>query len=779
MKQILLFTAILLSFLPVKAQNIAGYQKLRGTVMATAPDDDYARHKYNAFDTNEGTSFMARDVNGWVGLDLVGQYAISKIRIYPMPDRNQQLVGSKIQGADNPEFNNPVTLFTVTEAPAAGQYVTYDISNAPTFRYVRCVNPDHRCSIAELEFYAGENAQTVNYPQLTNLPTIYLETKGTFDFVDKELYVVANVAVSKEGAVSVYPAQVRGRGNSTWDFMEKKPFRIKFDSKQNFLGMPAKAKSWTLIALAVDKTMLRNGLAFEISKSLGFEFTPNRVMVDVVLDGFYYGTYMASDHIEIDANRININKINEMTEAEVNEVNITGGYHLEIDAYADQEPVHFKSPRGLPFTVKSPDEGTAVPLQKAYIENHIAQTENLLFQNTDEALEKYIDIESAVKYYLHSELTGNCDAYWCIPCYKKRGDDKLYFGPVWDYDQAFLTNERVPRYAETLSMQHGVAQFWFREIMQTDTAQTVLIRLWRQLKNNNLKQHLLDFLDENSVYLQQAQALNYQRWNSLSRKVWFEDALFNTYDEYIDFVQQFIDDRFRWFDDIAQERKALLPASAPGNPMQTWKYTLDTPVSDWFAAGFNDSGWQSGNAPFGTEQNLQNTDWNTNQIFIRTQFNVNSEDIKDLNKASFRVFHDEDCQIYLNGTLALERSGYLTEYQYFDFDKNLLQAGLNTIAVKCTQTSGGQLIDVGVYVTPEVIIDALETKVADGNCAWFVRDGVLHLSRIHPGSSVQLYSIDGKLLKQQNANGSELQFNLSGRGIYLIRIQGKTTKIVY
>ena len=779
MKQVLLLTVLFFSLVPLGAQDLTGYQKLRGMVMATAPDDDYVRHKYNAFDTNESTAFMAKEVNGWVGLDLNAQYSISKVRIYPMPDRVQQLVGSKIQGADNPDFNNPVTLFTVTEAPVAGQYITYDITNTQTFRYVRCFNADHRCSVAELEFYTAENAQTLNYPQLTNLPTIYLETKGTFDFVDKEIYVVANVAVSNKGAVSVYPAQVRGRGNSTWEFMEKKPFRIKFDSKQNFLGMPAKAKSWTLIALAVDKTMLRNGLAFEISKSLGFAFTPNRVMVDVVLDGFYYGTYMASDHIEIDLNRINIDKINEMAEADVNDVNITGGYHLEIDAYADQEPVHFRSPRGLPFTVKSPDEGTAVPLQKAYIENHIAQTENLLFQNSVEALERYIDIESAVKYYLHSELTGNCDSYWCIPCYKKRGDDKLYFGPVWDYDQAFLTNERVPRYAETLSMQHGVAQFWFREIMKTDTAQTVLRRLWKQLKSTDLKQHLLDFMHENSAYLQQAQALNYQRWNSLNRKVWFEDALFNTYGEYIDFVKQFINDRFTWFDAIATERKALLPASIPGNPLQAWKYTMDTPASNWFAADFNDSGWQSGNAPFGTERNLQNTDWRTNQIYIRKQFNINSADIKSLIKASFLVFHDEDCKIYLNGVLALERTGYLTDYQYFDFDKNLLQEGLNTIAVKCTQTSGGQLIDVGIYITPEENINALEPETEDSNCTWFVRDGILHLSRINQGATVQLYGIDGKLMKQQHANGSELQFNLSGRGIYLIRIQGNATKIVY
>lgn len=780
MKQVLLFTVFLiLPFFQANAQDLTGYQKLRGVVLSTTPDDDYTRHQYNAFDTNEGTSFMAKDVNGWVGLDLGGQYAIQKVRVFPMPDRIDKLVGSKFQGADNPEFNNPVTLFTVTEIPVAGQYNTYNITNTQTFRYVRCVNPDHRCSVAELEFYTAENAQNVSYTQLTNLPTIYLETKGSFDFVNKEDYVKASVAVANNSTTSVYPAELRGRGNSTWQFMEKKPFRIKFESKQNFLGMPAKAKSWTLIALAVDKTLLRNGLAFEISKSLGFAFTPSCVMVDVVLDGFYYGTFMASDHIQIDTKRINIDEINELSAEEVTEDNITGGYHLEIDAYADQEPVYFRSPRGLPFTVKSPDEGTAVPLQKAYIQNHIAQTEDLLFTNRVEALEKYIDLESAVKYYLHSELTGNCDSYWCIPCYKKRGDDKLYFGPVWDYDQAFLTNERVPRYAETLSMQHGVAQFWFREIMKTDTAQTVLRRLWKEVKSNNLKQHLLDFLDVNSANLQQSQALNFQRWNSLSRKVWFEDALFNTYQENIDFVKQFIEDRFTWFDAIAQERKAILPVSTPESTPQEWRYTFETPASNWNAVEFNDRSWQVGNAPFGTERNLQNTEWRTNQIYIRKRFNIDSADIANLIKASFRVFHDEDCQIYLNGTLALERSGYITDYQYFDFDKSLLQEGQNTIAVKCTQTIGGQLIDVGIYVTPEEQTNALQPGQAIANYSWFVREGMLHLNGINPGASVELYGIDGKRLIQKRATGNDMQIILSGRGIFIIRIEGKAIKIVY
>lgn len=773
----LLIFSIFISFLC--AQNLADYQKLRGVVMSTVPDDNYTRHAYNAFDTNEATSFMAHDVSGWVGLDLGENFPIRKIRIYPMPDRNEQFVGTQFQGADNPNFANPVTLFTVTQTPNAGEYITYDITTPQTFRYVRCMNPDHRCSIAELEFYTDLNLQTINYPKLTNLPTIYLETAGQFDFVNKETYVPAKVAVSNADLIEIFDAQVRGRGNSSWDFMEKKSFKIKFNAKQHFLGMPAKAKNWTLIALAVDKTLLRNGLAFEMSKELGFEFTPSCVMVDVVLDGFYYGTFMASDNVDVDNNRVNID---EMTTADVDPYNISGGYQLEIDAYADQEPVHFTTQRGVPFTIKSPDSDEILPEQKTWIENHVGVLENSLFTNTNEALEKYIDIESAVKYYLHSELSGNCDSYWCIPCYKKRGDDRLYFGPVWDYDQAFLTNERVPRYSETLKTNFGVALEWFRKIMQTDTAQTVLRRLWKEVKSDNLQQHLLEYMDENSSLLQQSQALNFARWNSLNRKVWFEDALFNTYNEYIDFVKQYIVDRFTWFDEIAQQRKAILPISLKNDTAQTWQYTFDSPASNWYTNTFDDSGWQSGKAPFGTEQNLQNTTWTSNQIFIRKKFYVNSEDLEALDKTYFYIWHDEDCEIYLNNELALHREGYITAYQYFEFDKNLLHEGWNILAAKCTQTAGGQLIDVGIYITSEEQTN--ETNFVDSpnketNFIYYVSNGNLIINGLLSGENVQIYSIDGRLFKQQKSVSSTLKIALPARGIYLVRLHGKTLKIIY
>lgn len=760
-------------FLNAKS-NIEGYQKLRGEVLSSRPDDEYITHSYNAFDTNENTNFKAKDLNGWVGLDLKSKQVIQKVRVYPRAERTERLIGNIIQGANDPGFTSPVNLYTITQIPREGFFSTYDITSDQQFQFVRIISPSQNCNLAEIEFYCETGKQEIQYPQLTNIPTIYIETEGAFNFIDKEDYVFADVIVSNADSIGVFDASVRGRGNSTWEFMEKKSFRIKFENKQHFLDMPALAKSWTLIASAVDKTLLRNNLAFEMSRFMDFEFSPSNVIVDVVLDGFYYGTYMASDHIEVDENRINIT---EMTATDIELPDITGGYHLEIDAYADQEPVFFRTNTNVPITIKSPKEDVIVPVQKEWIINHINKLEDLLLTDAESALQRYIDIESAVKYYLHSELTGNCDSYWCIPCYKKRGDDKLYFGPVWDFDQAFLTNERVPQYTATLDTQHGIVQHWFRAMMKTESAQNMLKQQWKKVKEEDLREQLIQYLEDNALRIQQSQALNFERWRSLDRKVWFEDALFPTYNQYIDFVKKYIEDRFTWFESTFMvEKKHILPASTPGNSLQSWQYTLDTPLYDWYKTSFDDTGWMSGKAPFGTFNNLQNTVWVTDQIYIRTKFYLNKQDLANLDKSYFYTLYDEDCWVYLNDMLALYKSGYITSYQSFEFDKTLLKEGWNTLAVKCIQTGGGQLIDVGIFGT---LLSTTRLNPVEGeNYSYFVKNDILTIQNLEKNSSVKLYSIDGKLLKEGNASDSNIHFSLPYRGVFLVRLSDATLKIV-
>ena len=81
------------------------------------------------------------------------------------------------------------------------------------------------------------------------------------DWVETDKMAVYNA----DGSVDMEEAfcGIRLRGNSTQNF-PKKPFAVKLASKAKVLGMP-KHKRWVLLANWMDRTMLRNSVAFEVA----------------------------------------------------------------------------------------------------------------------------------------------------------------------------------------------------------------------------------------------------------------------------------------------------------------------------------------------------------------------------------------------------------------------------------------------------------------------------------------------------------------------------------
>ncbi len=147
----------------------------------------------------------------------------------------------------------------------------------------------------------------------------------------------------------------------------------------------------------------------------------------------------------------------------------------------------------------------------------------------------------------------------------------------------------------------------------------------------------------------------------------------------------------------------ILPTSQ--NQGHTWQYTTSTPPSNWDAINFNASGWSSGLAGFGTTGTpgaVVRTKWNTSDIWLRQSFAVGSLTPVTRTKLVFNVYHDEDCEIYINGVLAASTTGYNTTYILLPLNtagQNALVAnGTNIIAVHCHNTTGGQDIDVGISI---------------------------------------------------------------------------------
>jgi len=147
----------------------------------------------------------------------------------------------------------------------------------------------------------------------------------------------------------------------------------------------------------------------------------------------------------------------------------------------------------------------------------------------------------------------------------------------------------------------------------------------------------------------------------------------------------------------------LLPSSQ--NEARMWKYTLTQPATGWEQQSFEDGGWQQAPAGFGskgTPGGTINTNWNSNDIWLRQEFTLG--DLSGIKREQLVLYlhHDEDCEVYINGVKAVTAPNYTSGYTVVKMTPESQQAlianGKNTIAIHCRQTAGGQYIDAGISV---------------------------------------------------------------------------------
>ncbi|MFA6564470.1 MAG: DUF4965 domain-containing protein [Verrucomicrobiia bacterium] len=134
----------------------------------------------------------------------------------------------------------------------------------------------------------------------------------------------------------------------------------------------------------------------------------------------------------------------------------------------------------------------------------------------------------------------------------------------------------------------------------------------------------------------------------------------------------------------------------------TWRYTTQQPASGWLKPGFDDAAWQQGEAGFGTPKTPRakmRTLWKTADIWLRREFELPASATGNL---LLTLHHDEDVEVYINGALAAQATGYASDYEEVPLlpaGRAALKPGKNLIAVHCHQTKGGQYIDVGIAET--------------------------------------------------------------------------------
>ena len=333
-------------------------------------------------------------------------------------------------------------------------------------------------------------------PDVTGtLPVLYVYTPDGAPVVSKDEWLKESHAYLKaaDGTVSdLGTASIKGRGNTTWRNFDKKPYALKLDKKAALLGMP-KDKRWDLLANAVDRTRLRNDIAFELGRRLSpdhgqhyFDWTPRGEYVELVLNGTHMGNYYLVEHIKIAQDRVNIT---EMTAADITEPGITGGYLLEMstemdevnqfytnafpDAYPYKDGQHRfdGSNYRLPVMVKDPDEDVMQPAQLAWLKDYVNTLQGHIVRN-DGDWTSQVDMDSFICWMFVQEVVGNYECFHPKSAYlhKDRGG-KLAMGPLWDFDYGTFKKD----YRSTPVYHYSI---WYPQMLQNGTFKARVKELW-------------------------------------------------------------------------------------------------------------------------------------------------------------------------------------------------------------------------------------------------------------------------------------------------------------
>lgn len=287
--------------------------------------------------------------------------------------------------------------------------------------------------------------------QVYDLPVVVINTtnKDGLSLTKADGYVTADIAVTDpDGQITAEAGKVKVRGNSTAE-APKKPYTIKFDSKQNVLGMGS-AKKWVLLANWFDKSFLRNYLALSLAAQLNLQYTSSCAFVDVYMDGQYMGNYLLTEQVEEGKNRVDIDSSN-------------GDFLLEYELVREEEDVvYLNTPiYNYRFQINEPEEPTEEQLSG--INRALKALETAISTNDMKEIAKVIDIDSFVDFYILNEYLKNWDfGYSSTRFYYK--DGIFYAGPVWDYDISSGNTLEDDRGYDSADIWCG--QIWYQQLME-------------------------------------------------------------------------------------------------------------------------------------------------------------------------------------------------------------------------------------------------------------------------------------------------------------------------
>lgn len=335
---------------------------------------------------------------------------------------------------------------------------------------------------------------------------------------------------------------IRVRGNSTSTF-SKKPYRIKFDSKQSFFGL-SKAKSWVLLANHSDQSLMRVYLAHTIATLFdSMEFIPSAHYVDLYVNDEYYGNYLLTEQMQVGKGRVDI-------DSEADEVDT--GYLLEYDMHIEgTEGIdYFKlNNENSVYFIKSPDRSDGLTNEQFnYIKNYISSVDTAIKNRS--GYNELIDIDTFIDFFWMQEIFKNIDCnQGSIYMYKEEGS-KLKMGPIWDFDLSCGNDSQDSNAVKTdgwFSFLNYKNQ-WMYNLMKDREVVNLFKKRWHEKYEDILK--IINTIPEIYDYIEDSALRNFKIHDVIGKeKTWYTvDKVYNikTYEGQVEYLYNWLLDRVEW-----------------------------------------------------------------------------------------------------------------------------------------------------------------------------------------------------------------------------------------
>ena len=446
----------------------------------------------------------------------------------------------------------------------------------------------------------------------TGMPNIRIDTNNV-PVESKETYV--SMTLSTDNCDQAYiknnvPGEIRCRGNGTMTY-DKKPYRIKFTSKTNMLGLNhgARAKSWVLLAEYADQSMVRNSTAFYLGNSL-FNYSNNYcsdyMPVNVYLNGSYNGVYVLAEQQQANSNRIKIN------EAEDGYTGTDVGYLIELDSRASEEDYYFSVGKGTDWSMfpgmpgggwggggEQPDklDGASLYRKDYAVKTDVFVQEQVNFvkkyltnvyyafykavhgdglfvldENNElvaspyttqfETLNSIIDLESVFKMYLLHEYMKDVDVgfgsfYMFVDFSTTSKYKRLTFGAPWDFDWSsgnVNTSECYGSSGEYCSKNQGNFNPWFFMLSRTSFFRETFKKYYSVFKNSQILEGAIAQANYFAAAFKNDYVKNYQKWDNLGKITpkYTPDIArtFKSHQDAVDYLTKWLTDRKKSLDQI-------------------------------------------------------------------------------------------------------------------------------------------------------------------------------------------------------------------------------------